>query len=122
MSEKDWIEKLIELMNKHLFEKWEKIIIKTYDTYSNPSWTFRGINLTKTKWPDYFVRWFELITKQYWFIQRLVQNDKIAYDRYIKEFRMKDFGKFYYMSKAEVVIANLSLQDKPVEFLISILK
>lgn len=114
------MEKLIELLNKYLFEKWEKIIIKSYDTYSNPSWTFRGEDITKTKWPDYFIRWFELITKQFWFIQRLVQNDKIAYDRYIKEFRMKDFRKFYYMSKADNVIANLAIQENPISFLISI--
>ena len=73
-------------------------------------------------WNQVEFRENKIISKKFWFIQRLVQNDKIAYDRYIKEFRMKDFGKFYYMSKVEVVIANLSLQDKPVEFLISILK
>jgi hypothetical protein len=73
-------------------------------------------------WNQVEFRENKIISKKFWFIKRLIDNDKIAYDRYIKEFRMKDFWKFYYMSKAEVVIANLSLQDKPVEFLISILK
>ena len=55
------------------------------------------------------------------FIKHLVDNDKIDYEKCIKEFMLKDFRKFYYLSKADNVIANLSIQDSPIEFLISIL-
>lgn len=124
--------KIIELLNEYEIEREEKIDLfndkekPLWKWYKDCAWylTFEPTDNNKMNWEAF--SWDTahsvIISKSYWFIQRLVQNDKIAYDRYIKEFRMKDFGKFYYMSKAEIVIANLSLQDKPVDFLISILK
>jgi hypothetical protein len=93
--------KLVDYFNQRWEEKfWEKWYFK---------YTMRFDNV-------------HIISKNMWFIDRLVKNNKIDYEKCIKEFMLKDFGKFFYMSKNDVVIANLSIQDNPISLLLDYLK
>ena len=63
-----------------------------------------------------------IISKKFWFIQWLVDNEKIDFSwewklssELVSLFERK-------LDNAEWVIALLSIQDNPIEFLISILK
>lgn len=99
----NWMNKLIKLLNEYEKENWRNFEVKEI-------WmTYRNNDLM-------------VISKRYWFIKWLVDNKKIDYEKCIKEFRIKDFRKFYYMSKADNVIANLAIQENPISFLISILE
>lgn len=60
-----------------------------------------------------------LISKSFWFIQWLVENDKIDLTK------LEDNSDWYWIELWDdcyEVLALLSIQDNPIEFLISILK
>ena len=58
----------------------------------------------------------EIISKKFWFIKWLVENEKIKWD---EKFYLEDdewlFGTY------EWILMQLSIQDEPIEFLVSIL-
>ena len=67
-----------------------------------------------------------LISKNFWFIKWLVDNDKIDLDK-VKEIWIKHNGRMdvdglYRFSVYERILMLLSIQDNPIEFLISILR
>ena len=65
-----------------------------------------------------------IISKKYEFIKWLVENDKIDRDKKLKEnwlFR-KYFYDLEYVKNYDRLIMWLSVEDEPIEFLISILK
>lgn len=62
--------------------------------------------------------WVYIISKQFWFIQWLVDNDKIDEDKLENE-RWNDYDHF---NRVETLIQMLSIQDNPIEFLVSVLK
>ena len=93
------MEKLIELLNE--YDSWW-----AYDDYY---WLFQY-------WQDrdaYRLCKYQLVSKEYGFIKWLVDNDKIDLNEYpqIREY-----------SEYESLLMYLSIQDEPIEFLISILK
>ena len=102
--------KLIEPLEKYLLELAKK----------NPIYKNFNVNL-----PWVSILWVHetiLISKKFWFIKRLVENDKIDFSRewdlaieLVNLFERK-------VDNAEWLIALLSIQDNPIEFLISILK
>ena len=98
------MEKLIELLNEYVKQLW----IWDYVWWHNEE-TVRN--------SDYF------LTKKFWFIQRLVENDKIDKQK-VKE--KSEFLHIYTIPNPEKyyksLIMELSIQDNPIEFLISILK
>ena len=59
---------------------------------------------------------FLIISKPYWFIRWLVENDKIDLLRLDNRIALSEFNK------VERGLMALSIQDNPIEFLISILK
>lgn len=68
-------------------------------------------------WAKYLKeKYLLIISKEYWFIQRLVENDKIDLLRLDNRIALSEFNK------VERVLMALSIQDNPIEFLISILK
>ena len=95
----NWIAKLVELLNEYngktydysklsnLFYRWE------YESYEE---------VTEEK----------LISKKYWFIKWLVDNDKIDESKI----------EIHWFSFYESVLMELAIKDNPIEFLISILK
>ena len=61
-----------------------------------------------------------LISKKFWFIQRLVKENKIDFQKF------REKAKFLILSNSikyyEILIMELSIQKNPVKFLVSILK
>jgi len=124
------MEKLVELVyyyNSHL----EKGIIWIWLTTSIKE-DGKEVHFDKEK----EIRKYEnyIISKKYWFIERLVKNDKIKSDGIkpredlVKEIQIVDFktGKTLWWknqySETEQLIMYLSIQDNPLEYLCSILK
>ena len=118
--------KLIELLNEYIEEKelWNTVKEIDDDYFVN----------NYNNWDWYLCE--EVISKKFWFIQRLVENDKIDRDSKNLELDMKRMRipQDYYISwvqsldiqhkKAQYLslIALLSIQDNSIEFLISVLK
>ena len=68
--------------------------------------------------PDKPYKWCSVwwYSKSFWFIQWLVDNDKIDLLRLDNRIALSEFNKF------ERVLMALAIQDNPIEFLVSILK
>ena len=112
------MEKLLNLLNE--FKEGKSFKFTKYD---EKYWMFdTNLNANgNTSLPE------ETITcKKFWFIERLVENDKIilqkgiirrvAYDNY---WVLEDIHRY---SAYESILMYLAIQDDPIEFLISILK
>jgi hypothetical protein len=73
-----------------------------------------------------FIKVSELISKRYWFIKWLVENDKIRKDIYRPiPLRIKatyEDGVVYHDKLEDRIIMLLSISDTPIEDLISYLK
>lgn len=95
-EEKRWPDKLTRISN--IDNSWEP-------TFELENWY-------------YFNQWY-IISKQFWFIKRLVDNDKIDLTK------LEDNSDWYWIELWDdcyEVLALLSIQDEPIEFLVSILK
>ena len=113
-----WMYKLIDLRWNKLIKPLEEYLLEL--AKRNPLYTNFNINLS---WVS--ILWVHetiLISKKFWFIKRLVENDKIDFswewelaNELVNLFERK-------VDNAEWLIALLSIQDNPIEFLISILK
>jgi len=91
------MEKLIELLNEYEKENWRNFEVKEI-------WmTFRNNDLM-------------VISKRYWFIKWLVQNDKIDTKK------AKEWEIMLSRNDEENIIWKLSISNTPIEDLISYLK
>ena len=108
MEEKkeSWIETLIELLNE--YSEW---------------WHWRDENFDSNK--------LLVISKKYWFIKWLVDNDKIdRNNRDLLDKCMEEFDRYPITfdtckvsnDATDMLLMLLSISDNPIEFLISILK
>lgn len=61
-----------------------------------------------------------IISKQFWLIKRLVENDKIDYSKLV-EYEFDKLERFI-QRKYNALLMLLSIQDEPVKFLSDILK
>ena len=109
------MEKLIELLNEYCKEK--EFNTEWYE------WKF----WPKVKPYEHLTQWvvnWIIIWNHYWFIKRLVENDKIdIFKSWIDELPAM-FG-FDYESvecKSDRLVMMLSIQNEPITFLVSILK
>ena len=102
------MDKLHELLNEFHLEKWERITIAWPDVELSEK---EELALEAT-----------LISKKYWFIQRLVENDKINEKELEKADRPFDVGYATEETIYERALMLLSIQDEPLDFLASILK
>ena len=59
-----------------------------------------------------------IISKKFWFIKWLVENDKIEFR---EDFYLED-QHWWWFGEDENIIMLLSIQDEPIQFLVSILK
>lgn len=116
------MQKLLELLNqyddeegKDLYEweiEWEDII------WYNRFWGwYETIDVSKSA----------IISKRYWFIERLVKKDKIDFEHMSWHWRIISYltdEKNYKRNdiKEWVVLMLLSIQEEPINFLISLLK
>ena len=99
------MEKLQELLKEYQLSKWEWV---------------------RLAWPDVEVNDKEelvleatLISKKYWFIQWLYDNDKIDMEEVAD--RMDSWGTDNSCDVPNILM-NLAIKDEPLEFLVSILK
>ena len=105
------MEKLIELLNE----------------YDSPNWWKETDGGIDNIWKIYeFHSELQIISKKYWFIKWLVENNKIDTDIVYREwFLAKTYDKDEvgeYFEPYEEILMLLSIQDEPIEFLVSILK
>ena len=117
------MEKLIELLNEYETPRsW--VVYKSYDDYD---WFFYWVDIdgeTEIAWSDSLI-----CSKKFWWIEWLVENDKIDFEEYADEWRDSninnnaDFFQLYkHYDMYECVLMILAISDEPIEFLISILK
>lgn len=106
------MEKLIQYLNQHRIE------LCNWNT----------TNLIKFKYSPYTFNLWDLweqntellvISKQYWFIKRLVKNNKIDL-MYITNYSI--YQTDYYFEPYECLIMELAKCDEPIRFLVSVLK
>ena len=105
------MEKLIELLNEYN-EIHNYAPIEYYDDETN------GFETNYVA----FYKTCIIISKQFWFIKWLVENDKIDL---MKLKKWIEDNKFYCAKWGKItnmLLMLLSIQDNPIEFLISILK
>ena len=110
------MKKLIQLLNEYQTQRGSKFQFSSYD--------INGSAFIIEKNPR-MVLWEETITsKKFWFIERLMDRNKIEFDRARdrSDFPLLYAGWWGLYSDADIIIATLSIQDDPIEFLISILK
>ena len=100
------MEKLIELLKDQYWE------VVTYNIQSDWGYMFH------ISW--FAVREERLLSKKFWFIKWLVENEKIDVEKVYNnsDYPMVKREEFLY----EWLLMLLSIQDEPIEFLISILK
>lgn len=120
------MKKLIELLNEWYEERYNvnPCFDRFEDYWGNDYWYF-----TSSK-RERLMNETEVWTKKYWFIKRLVENDKLwdnkDSDRYTMMKLMRAEAKeqqiFEWTEYYERVIMLLSIQDNPIDFLITILK
>jgi len=110
------MEKLLKLLNEYQEERDSE-----YRFISIEDWDFFKITSVLWTW-----LWAETVfSKKFLFIRRLVENNKLEmekleykYQDLVYELEQSDF----YKSREDFALMLLSIQDNPVEFLVSILK
>ena len=112
------MEKLIELLNEY---NWN--VLKHSDIWEEKDWKiFLRIDSNHTF--GFHIDLY-VISKSYWFIQWLVENEKIDFSK-VKEkiwLERELYERMLYRYKeTDFLIMLLSIENEPIEFLISILK
>lgn len=120
--------KLIKLLNKYKKEKIGKNIVK----YINYNEDWRGQFLYEVDWAYYDIDECVILSKKYGFIKRLVENNKIDFDKlkplsWVTEIMLATTHPNWIKTKRryrlyEQLIMLLSISDSPVDDLISYLR
>ena len=109
-----WIKKLIELLNEY-----------------NSGWSYDDYYWPFQYWQDrdaYIYGKYYLISKEYWFIKRLVENDKIDAHKisdatYVKvNWEFYELIAGYHYNLYQTVLMLLSISDTPIDDLLLYLK
>ena len=98
------MEKLIELLNQFEKEKKSWYTWRSIDSYDNCVY---GVDCD---WETEITMYSDLYSKYYWFIQWLVDNDKIDESKI----------DIHWFSFYESVLMELAIKENTIEFLISI--
>ena len=108
--------KLLQLLNEYS-------PLKDTSEYSDKYWKV-WIRTRLYAEPDVYENYtLQIISKKFWFIQWLVGTDKIDYGAWHNVFVNSNyFDNIAGLREYEVLTMYLSIQDEPIEFLISILK
>jgi len=117
-EKESWLTKLIELLNeyekhnksdlyyKFKLENWE---LYCYNDVSDVLWTMQDEAMV-------------ICSKKFWFIKWLVENEKIKPLRKFIGWETDEDEPYIQFDLVDQYIAYLSIQDNPIEFLVSILK
>ena len=118
------MDRLVALLNEYEKERKSWFTWRSIDSYDNCVY---GVDCD---WETEITMYSDLYSKQYWFIKWLVDNDKVDWNfiDYAEIHRTKrelesnyqpeDIERQYY----EKLLMLLSIQDNPIEFLISVLR
>jgi hypothetical protein len=115
------MEKLLDLLNEYEnkdleLEEWEESNARTEN-----NWHLRFNGANKVQFDTYMFDSLAL-SKQYWFIKWLVENEKIDYEK-VRSWEWNGSRWHFETVQPEYyIIMLLAIQDEPIEFLISILK
>ena len=114
-------------------ENWMNKLIELFKQYKRETWTSYGYILFRDNdawlqarcidnWKEiYIIRQAEILSKKMGFIKRLIENDKIDLEEVEKINQTWNvYIRFWW--DYEKVLMILSIQESPIEFLISILK
>ena len=119
--------KLIELLNEYEKEK-EKSEWVNVDAYVEFKWDYNYNRLVRydetDRWEWDNLYWDTavayLISKSFWFIKWLVENDKIDIEKEIKNSELNWLHEHYL--REDCLLMLLSISDEPISDLISYLK
>ena len=119
----DRMEKLIWYLNDYL-DDWQEWLYACYPLDDDFDKFFH------TKDWEWTIEEAQVISKRFWFIQRLLDNDKIAYRRCLDlwyeiaviDEEWEDIDVMRTFDSYEQLLMYLAIQDNPIEFLVSILK
>ena len=132
----NWMNKLIELLNQFEVEKWENSAHWQTMKARRREWHIWQLeSIFGTLMSERESR-LSITSKSYWFIQRLVDNDKIDRNKFKEKnwtHWMRNLNKWFNViwewvidwedySDLESILMLLSIQENPIQFLISILK
>ena len=113
--EESWLEKLIELFRDYVENYWNDTKDPTIDNVVIYDW----------QWFYFGARFYsdeKVLSKKFWFIKRLVENDKIDRSKFYDKNILKWFMTLTKEEKADSIIMNLSISDTPIDDLILYLK
>jgi len=109
------MEKLLELLREY-----STLIEERTGEYWHPIRWWNEKHLT------YPIEIMRIKSKEYWFIERLVENDKIDDEKlYSKEYRpmiQLEWESYWELWWTARLLMILSIQDNPLDYLVSILK
>ena len=102
--------KLIELLNEYGKEKW------------NPfdEWGFNSNEELFCKWLSSWYSEILIISKKFWFIKRLIENDKIDLENEELISLMSELWER--RNPVKCLLMLLAIQDEPIRFLCEIIK
>ena len=119
-----WLEKLIELFRDYVENYWNDTKDPTIDNVVIYDW----------QWFYFGARFYsdeKVLSKKFWFIKRLVENDKIDFDnRDLKDRFMNEFERYPQFQNNTTnrefningLLMLLSISDTPIDDLISYLR
>lgn len=113
------MEKLLQLLNEYQNSYKSKFIFSDYDEKTT---SFSLVNSEMCLWAE------TIISKKFWFIERLVSNKKlnlIDFKEVVKEVEFTDneeFDRYIFYSITDSLLMLLAISDDPISFLVSILK
>ena len=120
------MEKLIKLLNEYNYIKEDWFVVDDgwweyleYDEEKEPMLIYQN-SWTYASWED---AESILISRQYWFIEWLVNNDRVDLNRIPEKIEgyYHDAREYVY-DEISILLMELAFQDDPLEFLILILK
>ena len=106
-------------------------LIKLLNEYSSLNWLYylEWVFVHDVEKDVPHLHYTAIISKEFWFIKWLVDNDKIDYKKDWKNsndtwyiYVKADSEKSDLEIKSDTLLMVLSIQDNPIEFLVSILK
>ncbi len=112
------MKKLIALLNEYQESRSSKFRFSSYD--ANSSSFIIEKNPRMVLWEE------TIVCMRFWFIQRLIDNDKIILPKDI--IRRVEYSNYWvledihYYSAYKSILMYLAIQDDPISFLVSILK
>ena len=141
MKEKIWIEKLIKLLNEYeYFKELKEVPEEEKDLFVQKIFWHESYWVLNSYWcEDYEILkrkfcYMYAISNEYWFIQWLVENDKIdivkVYENltdYEIEIRIRAVKELLENNEEDTIsylklLMLLSIQDEPIRFLCEIIK